>query len=240
MSKTRKRIKRHKRKSRMKKGGLLMIKGTDLKNTHLCDVKPGKHKATPGKEVYVSIASSFQLNEDTTGYLMQNFKKSDNRWFKFVIFNNDGVEYIYIISGAPINKHSVCLLEGLLEVTKDKGEYQEIRQAYERLIGYKGLHGIEGDIENNMYVLELNQAINRDIPCMPVICAGSGTINEDKSICINTKSGHYKPNIEEMEYAKNIFERITKKKIEIIMKEDKEALIRKYGEYADEYSGICL
>lgn len=239
MMRTRKRL-RKRSKTRKNKGGQLMIKPTDLKNSHLCNVKIDKKNDTPGYEVYNSIATSFQLNSDTVGFLMRLYKKDDNRWFKFVIFNNDGVEYIYIISGSPINKHSVCLLEGLLEVTKPKGEYQRIRDAYERLIGYKGLHGIQCNLEENEYVVELNRLINEEIPCMPVVCAGSGTINEDNSICINTKSGHYKPTIVEMEKAKELFGLITGKKIVVVMKEDKNALIKKYGEFADQYSGICL
>ena len=94
--------------------------------------------------------------------------------------------------------------------------------------------------KENPLVNQLNQTIYSSIPCMPIVSAGSGTGNEDGSICINTKSGHYKPSIREMETAKEVFESITNKPVNIIMKEDKEALKQKYGEKYAEYSGICL
>ncbi len=75
---------------------------------------------------------------------------------------------------------------------------------------------------------------------MPVISAGSGTINEDGSICINTKSGHYKPELENMNIAKEQFEKITMKPVHIMFKTDKSKLEEKYGDNAEDYSGICL
>jgi hypothetical protein len=75
---------------------------------------------------------------------------------------------------------------------------------------------------------------------MPVISAGSGTVNDDGSVCINTKSGHYKPSIASMDVAKELFMRITERNVFIIMKENKEALREKYGARYELFSGICL
>ena len=220
------------------KGGKLQINPTDLQNLHLCDVHGGKIRESPGYELYVSIDTAFPLNDDTLRFLMTQFKKTENKWFKFVIFVDNGKEYIYIIRGAPINKHSVCLLQGLLDVSND---YKEMRNAYDKIIKIKSEQGIkDANIESNELIMNLNAIINRDIPCMPVISAGSGTINEDNSICINTKSGHYKPELENMEKAKTVFETITGKKVNIVLKVDKEALREKYGDSVEYYSGICL
>jgi len=243
MTRTKKLNKKFKEKEKVKgkgKGGKLILRPTDLKNNKLCGLKMKEidYTETPGYEIYVAIDSSFQLNTDTLGFFMFSFKKNKNKWFKFVVFENDGIKYIYIINGAPINKHTVCFIEGLLEVTNEKNEYPEIKIAYDNLINDKGVNGIRpGD---NSFITTLNNVINTELRCMPLISAGSGTINDNGSICINTKSGHYKPDIKEMEEAKEIFQTITGKQVNVILKEDKELLKQKYGNKYTEYSGICL
>ena len=236
-----KKTKRNKRmnKSNKMKGGELIMNPLDLKNSHLCSITK-KQKESPGYELYVSIDTSFELNLDTLGYFLSSFKKSNDKWFKFVIFNNNQTYHVYIIRGAKINKHSVCLLQGIIDVTKNTGEYEELRSAFNNIIELKSENGITDNIENNEIILNFNNIINRDIPCMPVISAGSGTVNDDGSICINTKSGHYKPELENMNIAKNLFEEITSKNVYITLKIDKELLMKKYGEKIDNYSGICL
>jgi hypothetical protein len=65
---------------------------------------------------------------------------------------------------------------------------------------------------------------------MPVMAAGSGSINPDNSICINNKSGHYKPTEYSMLKAKEIFEANTGGAVVFIKeKEDKDVLKAKYG-----------
>lgn len=224
------------------KGGELLNKQTDLQNKHMCG-KDIKEKDTPGLEIYQAIDSSFQLNERTSGFLLDNFKKSKNMWFKFVLFNNSNTYYIYIITGAQINKHSVCLIHGLLDVTPNN-EYIDLREKFNNLKQFKSEYGIVNDAENMVLIQELNNIINRDIPCMPVISAGSGTVNDDDPnnimICINNKSGHYKPTIESMEFARYKFKELTGINTVATEKADKELLKIKYGKNYDMYSGICL
>ena len=242
-----KRIKRT--SSKNKRGGLLMIsRATDLINTHLCNIKPGSEKETTGLEILTSISKSFRLNKATLGYLQQMYKNTDDKWFKFVIFNNNNEIYIYIIDGAKINKHSVCMLQGLLDVTKESGEYAELRTAFDNLMIFKNNNGSnmesmtpELKSECSMLMDTVDQLINRDIECMPVMAAGSGSINPDNSICINNKSGHYKPTEFSMLKAKEIFEANTEGALVFIkQKEDKDVLKAKYGKNADNFSGICL
>jgi hypothetical protein len=241
-----KRVKRN--SSKNKKGGLLMMSmESDLINTHICNVKPGVDKEPPSLEIFTSISKSFQLNQYTLGYLQQMYKSSDDKWFKFTIFNNSGTTYIYIIDGAKINKHSVCMLEGLLDVTKDTDEYTELREAYNNLNIFKNDNGsnmesLSIELKNECSVLmeAVDRFIKRDIDCMPVIAAGSGSINPDNSICINNKSGHYKPTDYSMAKAKEIFEEKTGATVFIKEKENKNLLQQKYGKNAENYSGICL
>jgi len=224
------------------KGGQLIMLDTDLKNTHICrTTETDTYKESPGFEVYSAIDSAIELNDMTISFFLYSFTKVENKWFKFVIFNNNDTLYIYIINGAPINKHSVCMLQGLLNVTQKTDEYHELRDAYNKVIELKSIGGIDvSNLENIPDIINLNTIIARDIPCMPVISAGSGTVNEDGSICINTKSGHYKPTEDSMVIAKDLFAKITKRNIVVIKKEDKEKLKEKYGKQHKLYSGICL
>jgi hypothetical protein len=249
--KTKKKLNRKIKKisSKNKKGGLLMSSPeTDLLNTHICNLKPGSDKESPGLEIFTSISNSFQLNIHTLGYLQQTYKNTDNKWFKFVIFNNDGRNYIYIIDGAKINKHSVCMIQGLLHVTKDAEEYLELKKAVDNLQNFKNENGsnmetmsVETKQECINLINAVNQFIDRDITCMPVIAAGSGSVNKDNSICINNKSGHYKPTENSMSIAKTIFETVTEgANVFIKEKEDKDVLKLKYGKDAENFSGICL
>jgi hypothetical protein len=242
-------IKRIKRTlSKNKKGGLLMTsKETDLINTHICNLKPESNKETTGLEILTSISKAFQLNEFTLGYLQQMYKSSQDNWFKFTIFNNSGEDFIYIIDGAKINKHSVCMIQGLLDITKGADEYHELREAFNNLIIFKNENGsnmeamnIETKNECLNLINTIDELIERDIPCMPVRAAGSGSINTDNSICINNKSGHYKPTEFSMIKAKEIFEEKTRAVVFIKEKESKELLKAKYGKNAENFSGICL
>jgi hypothetical protein len=214
----------------------------DLKNTHMCGKNIG-NKDSPGLEIYLAIDRSFQLNQRSAGFLLDNFKKSKNMWFKFVLFNNSNIHYIYIITGAIINKHSVCLVHGLLDVTPQT-EYSEMRQQFNEVMEFKSNNGIVSNAESMPLIQDLNRIINRDIPCMPVISAGSGTVDDDDpdniTICINNKSGHYKPTADSMIIAQTKFTEITGIKTVAVEKADKELLKMKYGENYEYYSGICL
>ena len=233
-----------------KKGGLLIMNPeTDLINTHLCNTKADSDKSSPGLEIFNSISKAFQLNMSTLGYLQQMYKNTDNKWFKFIIFNNNHTYYIYIIDGAKINKHPVCVLQGLLEVTKSANEYTELRNAVDNLQLFKNSYGSNMDAMTDelksqclSLIDQVNALIDKDIRCMPIISSGSGSVNEDNSICINNKSGHYKPTKESMMNAKKIFQMIVGETVPIYVKnkEDKNVLKEKYGEKAEHYSGICL
>ena len=241
-------IRKRNKQSKSKRGGMLMPNpGTDLINHHICQVRPGTVKDSPGLEIFTSVSMAFQLNSNTLGYLRQNFMSKNDKWFKFVIFNNDGTKYIYLLDGGKINKHSVCMIQGLLEVTQDKGEYNELREAVNKLYGFKLNVGNDRSVFTpeqssicEQLIEEINAYIKRDIDCMPLMAAGSGSVNDDGTICINDKSGHYKPTEVSMELARTIFEEITGAQTMVKEKADKELLMDRYGEKYENYTGICL
>lgn len=269
--KTKKKMSIHRGFSKKKKGGLLVTtEMTDLINTHICKnktktitskektknskektknskEKTNNDKDMPGLEILTSISNAFQLNQHTLGYLQQMYKNTDDKWFKFIIFNNDNQLYIYIIDGAKINKHSVCMIQGLLDVTKNTNEYSELRSAFIDLVLFKNHNGsnmesMNPNIKNECLTLmnTIDQLITKDIACMPVVAAGSGSVNSDNTICLNDKSGHYKPTKDSMLIAKEVFEANTGAVVFIKDKENKELLQKRYGKNADKFSGICL
>lgn len=235
-------------KNKNMKGGLLrMNPDIELVNTHICKVSEDSNKITPAMEVFECISDIFILNSQTVGYMQQKFKKSQNNWFKFVVFQNDNNYYISLITGAHVNKHSVCMLKGLLDITEIKNEYIALREAYNNLILFKKNYSSQNIMENeelktefNALIENLNNQINNDINCMPVLAAGSGTVNDDNSLCINDKSGHYKPTPKSMELAKSVFEETTGLTIIVTPKANKEDLKLKYGKNYKNYTGICL
>jgi hypothetical protein len=246
--KSKRRQYRKKHKSRRMIGGLLNVNSeTDLVNTHLCKMKEGAVKELPAEEIFTSISESFELTNESLYRLQHDYRKSDDKWFKFVIFKNNDNIHLFIITGGQVNKHSVCMLEGLLQVTKEFDEYSELRQAYEELIEFKKtntIFDIEKDpqlkSELNSLMNNVNVFIDRDIKCMPVIAAGSGTVNDDGSICINDKSGHYKPTDQTMAMAGDIFREKTGVEVKVTKKVEKSILKDKYKKEYEKFSGICI
>lgn len=223
-----------------KKRGVLMVVEGSLFNSHLAPRKDDKKKESPAYEIYTRINDVFEFTPNSYGFIKENMCKSKNKWFKFVILQNDDNLHIFIISGSPVNKHSVCMLMGLLNVS-NKSEYVDIRKAIEDIDLLRD-KGIDKSIKEDEPELKyLNELINEHLTMMPVIVAGSGTYDDErKQLCINTKSGHYKPTIESIRFAKTLFERISDDNVYIQQKTDKKLLMEKYGDNYQQYSGICL
>lgn len=242
------RIRHHsmRRKRSTMRGGLLVTNPeTHLINTHICGLKPGVVKDSPGEELLNSISNPFPLTRETIGYAKNMYQSTENMWFKFVAFNNDGENHVFLMDGAKVNKHSVCMLIGLLTVTREKGEYAELREAVKQLLFFRNQHGPistpETQEERTRLVNTVNHLIERDVQCLPVIAAGSGSILADGRVCINNKSGHYKPTDQSMAIAQDIFEANTGlSQITVKSKEDKDALKARFGDDYESYTGICL
>jgi hypothetical protein len=139
------------------------------------------------------------------------------------------------------------MLIGLLDITSANNEYPELRKSVKDLIDFKlrynPLEVFQNSVLNEQLLLLIHNIdiiIERDIHCMPVSAAGSGTVNDDDSICINNKSGHYKPSPGSMKLAQDIFIAKTGATIHVTEKVEKELLREKYGEEFENYTGICL
>ena len=209
-------------------------KHRELINKHLCSKKNiTEKKENVGYEVITSTDAPFHLNKDSMPRFMRQFQKKNDNWFKFVIFQHDSRNYIYVVKGNKANKHSICLLKGFLDLHKE--DYSKIRKIYHGLLQKNVTTGKKRTLRRKM-----NEFVDHTIPCMPVLSAGSGTVNEDGSLCLNTKSGHYKPDKRDLKFAKGIFQEVAHIDIHIQLKTDKDLLKEKYGDKYKDYTGICL
>ena len=223
-----------------------MNEETDLVNTHLCNMKDAsKLKKSPGEELYECNGEVYQLNASTLGFVQQQYRKSHDQWFKFVVINNDNHLLTYVISGGKVNKHSACMLLGLLDATELANEYAELRYATNELLRFKknvspldiAMNPSQADTLKRL-IADVNQWVTHDIQCMPVAASGSGTVNLDGSLCINNKSGHYKPTSESMQIAKQVLEQMGAT-VNVTEKASKDVLKSKYGDDYEQYTGIC-
>ena len=128
-------------------------------------------------------------------------------------------------------------------------EYPEFRKAIIDLHTLKqsvddNPASIDGIDENNEVILTFNQRLFENFKCMEALSAGSGTILEDGSICLNNKSGHFKPGMGDLEIAKQMFESVTGRVVRTRLAADKalvEMELRSIpGFKYDNYSGTCL
>jgi len=203
---------------------------------------------SPGFEILMSTNKPFELNAGTLE-IFNTFNRQDNKWFKFVIFRFKDENHLYVMYGNPENnKHPMCMIYGFLEhSTVD--EYPEFRKAIIDLHTLKqsvddNPASIDGIDENNEVILTFNQRLFENFKCMEALSAGSGTILEDGSICLNNKSGHFKPGMGDLEIAKQMFESVTGRVVRTRLAADKalvEMELRSIpGFKYDNYSGTCL
>ena len=89
---------------------------------------------------------------------------------------------------------------------------------------------------------------------MQVVSAGSGTIFETNdahyNICLNTKSGHYRPTLKNVEFAKSFLEDIITKidskslrdkiKVSSQYKSSRQTIRKVFGDYTKSKLGICI
>lgn len=167
-----------------------------------------RQQKSPGYELFLSTDRAYNVRDpDTITKIKNEFSKARNAWFKFVLFHlPDDPENIqmYIIYGNDEeNKHSVCYLYGIYE--NGGPEYENIRELMNFIIQAKS----EGVVmnENTPEIIALNKEIFRVSGCMDVDASGSATYLGKKGrkdlLCINTKSGHYLPSLELLEFVKD-------------------------------------
>jgi hypothetical protein len=148
---------------------------------------------SPAFEIFKSKEKPFNIETNLEKF--KTFRREDLKWFKFVVFEFRGTNYIYVLNGeSKYNKHPMCIIYGVLELS-DPSEFTELRNALQEVESYKGDKTIT---EKSNSIINLNQVLADTFGCMEAISAGSGTILEDSTICINTKSGHFKPSLQDI------------------------------------------
>lgn len=217
-SKLNKNKKNIKTRCNKKKTYTIKMKGGDVFNHLFCkkgsseNPRPSLHpeeypkedEASVAMEYFKSVDAPFEVCHENLEKLLE-FKKKDFSYFKFLIFTINDETYIYGINGYPkVNKHPICLLFGIIEKT-DPEEYINLKIAFESVKRLKE-EKAQGINEYSPEIIELNSQIFANLRCMKVKSAGSGTMIDDNTLCINNKSGHFKASLNDIEpYARQIF-----------------------------------
>ena len=210
----------HTRKSKLKRKTRRSRKwgqkgGGDLPNTSFCKKEDGTVELNPrayskmGKifsPAYELFASGDKPFSVENLELFTRFKQSDLKWFKFVAFDHKGIRHLYVLNGDKKgNKHPLCYIYGVLE-NSPMEEYADLRAAIAAVEAKKGDESID---ENSEIIVTLNNELYKAFGCMRVYSAGSGTILPDNTLCINTKSGHFRPKMPDIDDVRSLFEEKT-------------------------------
>jgi len=186
-----------------------------LKNTHVC----GKtHEKTLGNELSVSIDTVFELNPLTLPYFISKFRYDTGTWFKFIVVNYNGRHRVFVCNGSLITRHSVIYIDAIMELIKRENSaanYPRLVELYDYIIACKtSKKGLRGCPDIKRAQAKFSTEFKKHFNCMEVLSAGSGTVFYDDSdavkitICLNTKSGHYRPTLKHVDLAKEVVETI--------------------------------
>ncbi len=168
----------------------------------------GDNDSSVAMEYFTSTDIPFEVCPENNDKLLQ-FKKEEYQYFKFLIFAINGNTYIYAINGRPkVNKHPLCYLFGIIEKSRED-EYIMLKKAFD-VVRHMKEENIQDVNEYSPEIIELNSQIFANLSCMKVKSAGSGTMIDQNTLCINNKSGHFKAKFEDIEpYARHMFEEKT-------------------------------
>lgn len=186
-----------------------------LKNTHVC----GKtHEKTLGNELSMSMDTVFELNALTLPFFISKFNYNNGLWFKFIVVNYDGRHRVFVCNGSLITRHSVIYIEAMMELIKRKQErdanYEKLMELYDYITACKtSKKGLAGCPDIKRAQTRFSAEFKKHFNCMEVLSAGSGTVFYDIAdskitICLNTKSGHYRPTLKHIDLAKEVVETI--------------------------------
>ena len=186
-----------------------------LKNTHVC----GKtHEKTIGNELSVSMDTVFELNALTLPFFISKFTYANGLWFKFIVIHHNQRNRVFVCNGSLITRHSVIYIEAMMDLIKrDPGrdaKYDKLMELYDYIIACKtSKKGLQGCPDIKRAQAKFSAEFKRHFNCMEVLSAGSGTVFYDSeankvTICLNTKSGHYRPTLKHIDLAKEVVETI--------------------------------
>ena len=186
-----------------------------LKNTHVC----GKtHEKTIGNELSVSMDTVFELNALTLPFFISKFNYTNGFWFKYIVVNYDGRHRVFVCNGSLITRHSVIYIDAMMELIKrDQGRdatHDKLLELYDYIVACKtSKKGLAGCPDIKRAQTRFSAEFKKHFKCMEVLSAGSGTVFYDMAdskitICLNTKSGHYRPTLKHADLAKEVVETI--------------------------------
>jgi hypothetical protein len=251
-----------------------------LSNVYVCSKKAKGH-LLPATEFLLSASLTFEITPKSVQFLSQAFNYDHRTWFKFVIIHdtitcktktNDRDRYyrMFVCNGSTLTRHSVIYIDALAHILTDiennpgctlDAKYYPYLNTYRELVACKESKrgGVLCKDRISQLKYSLNSEIKKHFECMKVVSAGSGTVfvhnspehGEKYGICLNTKSGHYRPSLKDIELAKRILLDIIRKvscsktreqfKVIAQYKPNKKTLKKIFGEnIAETKVGLCL
>jgi len=247
-----------------------------LSNVYVCGKKAKGH-LLPATEFLLSASLTFEITPKSVQFLSQAFNYDHRTWFKFVIIHdtitcktkNDRYR-MSVCNGSTLTRHSVIYIDALAHILTDiennpgctlDAKYYPYLNTYRELVACKESTSgaVIGEDRISQLKYSLNSEIKKHFECMKVVSAGSGTVfvhnspehGEKYGICLNTKSGHYRPSLKDVELAKRILLDIIRKvscsktreqfKVIAQYKPNKKTLKKIFGEnIAETKVGLCL
>ena len=234
-----------------------------LKNTHVC----GKtHEKTLGNELSVSMDTVFELNQLTLPFFISKFSYDTGTWFKYIVIQHNSRHRVFVCNGSLITRHSVIYIDAMMDLIKrrngttreNESKYDRLVELYDYIVACKtSKKGLAGCPDIKRAQAKFSAEFKKHFNCMEVVSAGSGTVFYDSdaakvTICLNTKSGHYRPTLKHADLAKEVVEtmidnarfsgRLSEYKIAVVAqyKPRKSTLKRVFGATNAHKLGMCI
>ena len=233
-----------------------------LVNTHVCHSKRvRKWQLTPARELVFLTDTVFELTATSLPFFISNFTYSNHKWFKFVIVEHQSKPHIYVANGTRLTRHSAIYIQAMIDLIQkqnpgtETNQYAGLLDVYNNILMYKtSKRGPASSPELDAMLRSFNALIKKHFECMRVISSGSGTVfsgggtaapGSTAVVCLNTKSGHYRPPLNNIIVAKSIFKSLlplSKLDIDVIVQRKRRdgSLKKTFGKYAEMYIGTCI
>jgi len=234
-----------------------------LVNTHMCHPKSvHKWQLTPARELLLLTDTVFELTALSLPFFISNFTYANHKWFKFIIVEHQSEPHIYVANGTRLTRHSAIYIQAMVDLIQksdatSNNQYARLLEVYNDIMMYKtSKRGPAASPELDALLRSFNALIKMHFECMRVISSGSGTVfsgtptTESKTIvCLNTKSGHYRPPLNNIAVARKIFKSVLQlsllsthhNDIDVIVQRKRRdgSLRESFGKYAEMYIGTC-
>jgi hypothetical protein len=160
----------------------------------------------------------FELNALTLAFFISKFNYTNGTWFKYIVLNYNGRHRVFVCNGSLITRHSVIYIEAMMDLIKRDqrrdATYDKLLELYDYIVACKtSKKGLAGCPDIKRAQTRFSAEFKKHFNCMEVLSAGSGTVFHDHAaakvtICLNTKSGHYRPTLKHVDLAKEVVETI--------------------------------